>query len=79
MRKIYIVYSTDAWLSFRSRDVIGICNSIKNCVKVVQSCIKRRSYSSLSKDDKWNLENILQTQGRENNFHIEEVQINELI
>lgn len=50
--KAYIMYQTDAWLSYSSRDL---------------------------RDDEFNLINISQTQGREFNYLIEEVECNQLL
>ena len=79
MRKTYLVYSTDAWHSYASRDIIGVCTTFANCMKVIRADIKRNDYEKLSDDDKWNLENIKQTQGREYNYFIEEVEKNVLL
>lgn len=79
MRKTYIVYATDAWHSYASRDVIGVCTTFINCMKVIRADIKRNNRPKLTDEDKWNLENYKQTQGRESNYHIEEVEKNVLL
>lgn len=79
MKKLYIVYETDAWLSFASRDLIGVCTTFENCMKVIRKNIREWKQDRLSDEDKWNLENIRQTQGRERNFFIEEVEKNTLL
>lgn len=79
MRKTYLVYSTDAWHSYASRDIIGVCTTFANCMKVIRADIKRNDYEKLSDDDKWDLENIKQTQGRECNYMYEEVEKNVLL
>lgn len=79
MRKTYLVYETDAWHSCSSRDVIGVCTTLRNCMKVIRKHIKVNEREKLSDDDKWNLENIKQTQGRETNYFIEEVDKNVLL
>lgn len=79
MRKTYLVYETDAWHSYSSRDVIGVCTTLRNCMKVIRKHIIENDREKLSDDDKWNLENIKQTQGRETNYFIEEVEKNVLL
>lgn len=79
MRKTYLVYSTDAWHSYASRDVIGVCTTFANCMKVIRKHIKENDREKLSDEDKWNLENIKQTQGLEYNYFIEEVEKNVLL
>lgn len=79
MRKTYLVYETDAWHSYASRDVIGVCTTLRNCMTVIRKHIKENDREKLSDDDKWNLENIKQTQGRETNYFIEEVEKNVLL
>lgn len=79
MRKTYLVYSTDAWHRYASCDIIGVCTTFANCMKVIRADIKRNYYEKLSDDDKWNLENIKQTQGRNTNYLIEEVGKNVLL
>ena len=79
MRKTCLVYETDAWHSYASRDVIGVCTTFANCMKVIRKNIKENDREKLSDDDKWNLENIGQTQGREYNYFIEEVEKNVLL
>lgn len=79
MRKTYLVYETDAWHSYSSRDIIGVCTTFRYCMKVIRKHIKENYRKKLSDDDKWNLENIKQTQGRETNYFIEEVEKNVLL
>lgn len=79
MRKTYLVYETDAWHSYSSRDVIGVCTTIENCLKVIRADIKHYGYEKLSKDNKFELEHFKQTQGRETNYFIEEVGKNVLL
>lgn len=79
MRKTYLVYETDALHSYSSRDMIGVCTTVRNCMEVIRKHIKENYSKKLSDDDKWNLENIKQTQGRETNYSIEEVEKNVLL
>lgn len=79
MRKTYLVYSTDAWHSYASRDIIGVCTTFLNCMKVIRADIKRCGYEKLSDDNKYELEHYKQTQGRETNYQIEKVEKNVLL
>lgn len=78
MKNIYIVYETDAWLSYSSRDLIGVCTTHHKAVNIAKMHAKKHS-KRLSRDDKSNLENISQTQGLEYNYYIEEVQTDKLL
>ena len=75
---MYILYETDAWLSYSSRDLIGVCTTHPKAVQVAKQHAKKHG-KRLSQDDKFNLENISQTQGLEYNYHIEEVEIDKLL
>ena len=79
MRKTYLVYSTDAWHSYASRDVIGVGTSIPNCFKVIREHIRKYGHDKLTEDNKFELEHYRQTQGRETNYFIEEVEKNVLL
>lgn len=75
---IYIVYETDAWLSYSSRDLIGVGTTHHKAVNIAKMHAKKHS-KRLNRDDKFNLENISQTQGLDYNYYIEEVQTDKLL
>lgn len=79
MRKTYLVYSTDAWHSYSSREIIGVCTTFANCMKVIRADIRKHGCDKLSEDNKYELEHYKQTQGRETNYLIEEVEKNVLL
>ena len=71
---VFAVYQADAWLSYASRDLLGIYSTRRKAMKRIKSKTK------LTDDDLWNLDNYNQTQCRENtndNYIIEEIKVNE--
>ena len=79
MSKIYLVYTTDVWHSYSSRDIIGVCTTFLNCMKVIRAHVKNLKRERLSGDNEYDLEKYHQTQGREENYDIEEVEKNTLL
>ena len=79
MSSIYLVYTTDAWNSYSSRELIGVCTTLANCMKVIRADVSEGEKEKLSEDDKKMLERYRQTQGREENYDIEEVNKNILL
>lgn len=72
--KVYAVYETDSCLSYASRDLLGIYSTKNKAMKRI------KSKTELDDNDRWNLENINQTQCRENddkNYMIECITVNE--
>lgn len=76
----FLVYKTDAWHSYASRDLIGVCSSHKVAVKICKEQAKKEGYK-ISKQELFNLNNIKQTQGYkgEGEFDFEEVETNILL
>jgi len=76
---VYIVYKTDAWHSYASRDMLGVGTTKSNALKIVRQQVKKQG-AKLSKDDLYNLEHINQTQnyGSEGEFVIEPLETNKL-
>lgn len=71
---VFAVYQADAWLSYASRDLLGIYSTRRKAMKRIKNKTK------LTDDDLWNLDNYNQTQCRENendNYIIEEIKVNE--
>lgn len=70
---VFAVFQADAWLSYASRDLLGIYSTRKKAMKRIKSKTK------LTDDDIWSLDNYNQTQCRENaddNYIIEEIEVN---
>lgn len=75
--KVFLAYAADAYLSYGSRDLLGVYSTFENALE----CIKGKT--ELTDDDLWNLENVNQTQCRtdkdghpvEENFMIESVEV----
>lgn len=70
----YLVYKTDAWHSYASRDLIGVCTSVESVYDIINQKVKKEG-ETLSEDDLFNLSNIKQTYGYEGEgeFDYEEV------
>lgn len=75
---MYILYQADAWLSYSSRDLIGVCTTKEKALILARRQAKR-SGEKLTEDDIANLSNIMQTQGRDINYSIEKVSVNTLL
>ena len=80
MKSIFIVYKTDEWHSYASRDIIGVCDSKKECINICQLQAKKEG-GVITTDEMYNLENITQTQGYngEGEFQFEEIELNTLL
>ena len=80
MKNMFVVYKTDSWHSYASREIIGVTTTVKNAVTIC----KKQAYKEnlfINKEQEFNLYNIKQTQGYngEGEFHFEEVPVNTLI
>ena len=76
---VYLVYKTDNWHSFASREILGVCTTKSNALKIVKQQVKKDG-EKLSKDDLYNLEHINQTQNHngEGEFVIKPIETNKL-
>lgn len=80
MNDIFIIYKTDNWHSYNSRDLIGVVTTQNKVIELCKKQAKKEGYK-LSEDDLFNLNNIKQTQGYagEGEFHYEPVTKNKLL
>lgn len=62
MKTIILVYKTDDHHSYASRDLIAICTTTKNVLKVVKKYADKEG-NEIDADQEFNLNNIKQTQG----------------
>ncbi len=62
MDEIFLVYKTDVWHSYASRDLIGVATSQKMAVVLCQYKANKEG-KKIKGDQLFNLENIKQTQG----------------
>lgn len=76
---MFIVYKTDTWHSFASRDQIGISETHLGAMNLCLQQAKKEN-EKLDEDQIFNLSNINQTQGYsgEGEFHIEEIELDTL-
>lgn len=77
---VYVLYKTDAWHSYASRDIIGVSNDKSVIINLCKQQAKKEG-EELSEDDLFNLHNIKQTQGYagEGEFHYEEIETDQLL
>ena len=80
MKKIFIVYETDAWLMHNSKKLLGIFTTQNKAIKGIKIFLSlNHTYAILSLGDLYNLNSIHQTQGRNFNYLIEEIELNKCI
>jgi hypothetical protein len=70
MKYVILVFTTDAWHTRSSRELMGVFSSYEKAIKVLQE-----NYE-LSSIDLLHLKSIKQTQAREVNFILECVTVN---
>jgi hypothetical protein len=80
MKTVFVVYKTDAWHSYSSRDIIGICKNADMAIKICKEKAKKE-FRKIDKEQLFNLQNIKQTQGYsgEGEFQFEEMETNVLL
>lgn len=80
MESVFLVYKTDAWHSYASRDLIGVGTS-KDEVLSICNLQAEKEGETISSTEMFNLANIKQTQGYtgDGEFVFEEVQTNSLL
>lgn len=78
--KNYLVYKTDSWHSYASRDIIGVCSSKPIAIRICKQQATKEG-EKIDSDQLFNLNNINQTQGYtgEGEFVIEPVEKNVLL
>jgi hypothetical protein len=79
METIFLVYKTDSWHSYASRDLIGACTSKELAIDVCKKKAEGEG-DDLSEEQLFNLNNIKQTQGYSGHgeFQYEEIDLNTL-
>lgn len=79
MKEVFIVYKTDPWHSYASRDLLGVGTSKNHAIKLCKEQASKEG-ERISSDQLFNLNNINQTQGYsgEGEFVIEPVTVNTL-
>ena len=80
MDSVFIVYKTDNWHSYASRDTIGIATSSLAAIKICKQQAKKEN-KKIDKDQLFNLANLEQTQGYsgDGEFQFEEITLNKLL
>ena len=80
MKSIFIVYKTDSRHSYASRDIIGVCTSVNECINICQLQAKKEG-EIITTDDLYLLNTITQSQGYAGygEFQFEELEINTLL
>ena len=76
--KKYILFSCDNWHSWASMELLAVCSSLNNAIKLAKKKAKIDG-CKISADGLYMLKNKLQTQDYENGeFYIQEITQNEL-
>lgn len=77
---MYLVYKTDSRHSYASRDIIGLATTSSNAIDICKKQSKKEG-EKISKDQLFNLSNIMQTQGYsgEGEFQFEAIKTNILL
>jgi len=77
---VFIVYKTDNWHSYKSRDIIGLSDTQEGAIELCQAKAKDEG-EAIDDIELFHLNNIQQTQGYsgEGEFQFEEMDINVLI
>ena len=80
MEEVVIVYKTDNWHSFASRDLIGVASNLLCATQLCEEQAEKEG-EKISADDLYNLTFIHQTQGYkgEGEFYLEVVEVNKLL
>lgn len=79
MKKIILIYRTDNWHSVNSKTLIATSDKMTTSVSLIKEWIEAGELEPLSKGDVDNLYQLSQTQGREDNFVLEVVGVNEFV
>ena len=83
MKALFILWTCDAWHTHSSKRFAGVFETHELAQKNAKNDTKKSSEGKLSKDDEFHLSNlpggISQTQGRSENYIIEEVELNKLV
>lgn len=85
-KEVFLVYKTDTWHSYNSRDIIGVATRKEIAIRLVRKQAEKEGHPFRRNDeeDKWHMEFLnekLQTQGYrgEGEFQIEAVDKNVLL
>lgn len=80
MGSLFLVYRTDNWHSYASRDLIGCATTFTTAINICKQQAKKEGYK-IDSDELFNLNNLKQTQGYagEGEFQIEEIAKNVLL
>lgn len=80
MNNIFLVYKTDNWHSYASRDIIGACTTLTIAIRIVKQQAKKDG-EKLNKDTISFLADKLQTQdyAGDGEFQIEPINKNTLL
>lgn len=71
---VFAVYQADAWLSYASRDLLGIYSTWNKALKRIRQSTK------LTNDDLYNLKNYNQTQcNGDINYIIEDIEVDQYL
>ena len=77
---MFIIYKTDAWHSYNSRDIIGLAKTTNGVIRIIEKQVKKEG-EELDEYQLYNLQHLKQTQGYsgEGEFQFESIEENNRI
>jgi hypothetical protein len=63
MQEVILVYRTDVWHTYKSRDLIGVCTDRQEALKVIKQAVEEEGIPPLSEEQIDLLNRLGQTQG----------------
>ena len=77
---MHLIYKTDAWHSYSSRDIIGLASSKEIAITICKQQAEKE-HETIDEDQLFNLNHLLQTQSYsgEGEFQIECIAIDTLV
>jgi hypothetical protein len=81
MQNVILVYRTDVWHSYESRDLIGVCTNRAEVLEVVEQAVEQDGLPPLSGEqiDLFNRLGQTQDYHGEGEFHTEQYELNTLL
>lgn len=79
MKKIYLLFSCDAWHTYTSKGLLGVFENRHFLITALEKHLKQNKLDEIDQDDKYNLSHINQTQNRADNYTIESQELNKIM
>jgi len=81
MQEVILVYRTDVWHTYKSRDLIGVCTDRDNALEVIIQAVEEEGIPPLSEEQIDLLNRLGQTQDYhgEGEFQTEQYELNTIL